>query len=456
MKNALETAFQAAMAHLDGLDYRSVDATSDAAKLRSRLAIELNEENIEPDRVIQDLVNAVEGGILGAASGRFFGWVVGGALPAALAADWLAAAWNNNAALYACGPAAAIVEEVAGAWLKDILGLPRHASFALVSGCQMAHVTSLAAARHALLAKRGWDVEEQGLYGAPPIRIISSNQRHGSIDRAVRLLGFGSSHVTYLTDIAEFESALDPSTPTIVMLQAGDINTGHFDSFATLIPKAKQAGAWVHIDAAFGLWAAASPRYRHLLRGVELADSWATDGHKWLNTPFDCGYAFIADPEAHRAAVSHRAAYLTHADDARDQIDWNPDWSRRARGFSTYAALRQLGRKGVAELVDRCCAHARSIVVRISEMPGAELVSEPVINQGMVRFLDPAGIDHDRRTDQVIAAINRTGEAFFTGTMWKGRRAMRVSVCNWRTSQADVERTLDCVKGVLTCQSMSV
>ena len=447
MKQTLETALQAAIEFTDRLDRTPVACTADRATLLARIECDIPEEGLAPNRVIRELVGAISGGIMGSSSGRFFGWVIGGALPAAVGADWLTSIWDNNAALFACSPAASVIEEVCGRWMKQLLGLPEKASFALVSGCQMAHVTCLAAARHALLARCEWNVEERGLAGAPPIRIFASDQRHGAFDRAVRLLGLGSANVTFLADWAELESALDGS-PAILLLQAGDINTGEFDPFQTLIPIAKRRGAWVHVDGAFGLWAAASPRYRHLLRGVDAADSWATDGHKWLNTPFDCGYAFVADSESHRAAMSHRASYLTHAADARDQLDWNPEWSRRARGFPTYAALRQLGRNGVAELIDRCCEHARALVGGIARLRGAEMLAEPVINQGLVRFLDPAG-DHDRRTDEVIAAINQSGEAFFTGTTWRGVRAMRVSVCNWRTSDDDVRRALNCIRRIL-------
>ena len=260
----------------------------------------------------------------------------------------------------------------------------------------MAHVTCLAAARNAMLAKHGWDVERKGLAGAPQLRILSSNQRHGSIERAVRLLGIGSDNVVDLPvngqgrlESRDLSRGLQEHvrSPTIVLLQAGDINTGAFDPFDELIPIAHEYGAWVHIDGAFGLWAAASPKYQHLLTGVEQADSWATDGHKWLNVPYDCGYAFVADSKAHQASMSHRASYLTHDDVARDQIDWNPEWSHRGRGVATYAAIRQLGKQGVAELIERTCQHAHRLVTRIGALPGAELVWEPQINQGLVRFL---------------------------------------------------------------------
>jgi glutamate/tyrosine decarboxylase-like PLP-dependent enzyme len=451
----LERALAHAKAYLTALPRQPAGVAPDPARLRRRLHRPLAEHGVAAETVLDDLVADTADGLMGSAGGRFFGWVIGGALPAALAADWLTAVWDQNAALHACGPAAAASEEVAGAWLKELLGLPAASSFAFVTGCQMAHVTCLAAARHALLAARGWDVQADGLAGAPQVRILANQDHHGSIERAVGLLGLGRSHVRPLaTDDAgrvqavslERALAADPAAPAIVVLQAGDIATGAFDDFERLIPIARRYGAWVHVDGAFGLWARTSPRFRSLTLGVEAAQSWATDGHKWLNVPFDSGYAFVADPEAHRAAVSHRAAYLTHAEDARDQIDWNPDWSRRARGFSTYAALRQLGRRGVADLVDRCCAHAQALAHGLAALPGAELVSAPIINQALVAFHDPrigaAPANHDRMTDAVIAAINASGEAFFSGSTWRGRRVMRVSVCNWRTTAGDVDRAV--------------
>ena len=463
-REPLQAALQGALAHLENLDRASVAPSTDLRTLRQRLAEPLEDGGLAPEQVITELARDVEGGIMGSAGGRFFGWVIGGSLPSALAADWLTSAWDQNAGHSACAPAAAVVEEVAGQWLKDLLHLPPEASYALVTGCQMAHVTCLAAARHAVLAKRAWDVEKQGLFGAPPVRIISSDMRHETFERAIRLLGFGLAQVTYLpsdshgrlpAEALERELERDHAAPTIVLLQAGDVNTGAFDSFESLIPIAKQNAAWVHIDGAMGLWAAASPRYRHLVKGVDAADSWATDGHKFLNVPYDCGYAFVRDAQAHRASMSHTASYLPPDDNsARNQLDWTPEWSRRARAFPTYAALRQLGRNGVAELIERCCGHAHSLVMQIGSLPGAEVVAEPIINQGLVRFLDAASgasdKDHDRRTDEVIAAIVAGGEAFFGGTTWRGRRAMRVSVSNWQTSDADVRRVVGAVQAVLS------
>jgi len=462
LRACLEAAFLQSIDHLENLDRRSVAATASLDTLRQRLSKTLTEDGTAPDQVIKELVEDVAGGIVGSASGRYFSGVIGGALPAALAADWLASAWDQNAVLYATGPAAAIAEEATGAWLKEIFGLPGGASFALVTGCQMAHATCLAAARHALLRKRGWDVEQRGLFGAPPIRILSGQERHGSTGRAIRLLGLGLDQILDLPtddkgrlrgDALEQTLADHPDLPTLVLTQAGEINTGAYDPFETIISIAHRYGAWVHVDGAIGLWAAASPKHRHLVRGVGQADSWATDGHKWLNVPYDCGYAFVADAEAQRASMAHRAPYLTHDAQARDPMDWTPEWSRRARAFPTYAALRQLGRAGLADLVERCSRYAHSLVTRIGQLPGAEMLWEPVINQGLVRFLDPrpgaTEQDHDRRTDEVIEAICATGEAVFGGTTWRGRRAMRVSVSNWRTSEEDVERVVKAVAGVL-------
>lgn len=457
----LSLALRHALDHLDHLDTLSVAAQADLPTLRRQLDRPLNDAPIDPVAVI-DLVAGVQGGLLGSAGGRFFGWVIGGSTPASLAADWLTSAWDQNAALYACAPAAAVAEETAGRWLKEVLHLPQSASFALVTGCQMAHVTCLAAARHSLLARRNWNVEQEGLSGAPALSVLCSTEMHGSTTRAIRLLGIGERHIVRLPIddqgrllASAVATALqqEPERPTILVLQAGDLNIGAYDDFSELIPLAHQHHAWVHIDGAFGLWAAATPKLRHLLKGAEQADSWTTDGHKWLNVPYDSGYAFVANADAHRNSMTYRASYLTHDTQARDQMEWNPEWSRRARGFATYAALRELGRDGVRDLIERTCAHTHALVTRIGALPGAEMVWEPQINQGLVRFLDPApnatGAHHDVYTDRVTAAILATGEAFFTGTTWRGRRAVRVSVCNWQTSAADVDRVVRCVAQVL-------
>jgi glutamate/tyrosine decarboxylase-like PLP-dependent enzyme len=319
----------------------------------------------------------------------------------------------------------------------------------------------LASARHALLSQRGYDVEQTGLYGIPAVRVITSDAHHGSLARAMRLLGMGSANIVTLP--AGGDGALEANAlhealyasqehATIVVLQAGDINTGAFDDFETLVGLAHDHAAWVHVDGAFGLWAAASPRFRHLTKGVGGADSWATDGHKLLNVPYDSGYAFVRDAAAHQTAMFAAAPYIPIAHDARSAMQWNPEWSRRARGFATYAALRELGRAGVAQLVDRCCANAHAIATRIGALAGAQLLWEPTFNQGLVRFIDPHGAseaDHDRRTDEVTADITQHGKAFFTATTWRGRRAMRVSVCNWQTTERDVTRTVESVAHVL-------
>jgi glutamate/tyrosine decarboxylase-like PLP-dependent enzyme len=462
----LERAAELALSYLGSLGAAPVCATTPLPELRRRFSRPLPDAGVDPVTVINELARDAAGGLLGSAGGRFYGWVIGAGLPAALAADWLTATWDQNAGLYACGPAAAVVEEVCGAWLKDVLGLPAAASFALVTGCQMAHVTCLAAARHAVLGRAGWDVNREGLAGAPRLRVLTSSEVHGTTTRAAKLLGIGTANIVELPSDAagqltpdSLRDALDrePERPTIVVLQAGDVNCGAFDPFPELIALAHDADAWVHIDGAMGLWCNAVPELRHLLAGAERADSWATDGHKWLNVPYDCGYAFVAHPEHHRAAMEHHASYLVHADDVRDQLDWNPDHSRRARGFATYAALRELGRTGLADLIDRCCRHARDIVTRIGALPNARAICVPQINQGLVRFHDsrPRATeeDHDKRTDEVMAAINATGEAFFTGTTWRGRRCMRVSVSSWRTTGDDVDRAVAAAERALQVAS---
>ena len=468
---ALGAAIDHAKDYLAGLPDRPVSEQATVEELRKALAVPLADEAVEPAEVVHDLAEGTEPGLVATGSPRYFGFVIGGALPAALAADWLAATWDQNAGLYACGPPAAVVEEVAGRWVLDLLGLPPSASFGFVTGGQMANFTALAAARHAVLARQGWDVEVRGLSGAPTIRVVTSDLRHATIDRALRYLGLGTDvavvipagpdarlPVDALADALDGASA-DHPTPTIVCTQAGEVNTGAIDPLAEICDVAHAAGAWVHVDGAFGLWAAASPSLRPLVAGVERADSWATDFHKWLNVPYDSGFVACADSDAHRRAMGVRAAYLVHADDdpaaARDQVDWNPEFSRRGRGFAVYAALRSLGRRGVAELVEGCCARARQFAERLSRIDRAEVLNDVILDQVLVRFRADSGTGQadpaadDSVTRRVVEAVQESGECWMSGTTWRGRAAMRISVVNWQTTEADVDRSVAAVETAL-------
>jgi glutamate/tyrosine decarboxylase-like PLP-dependent enzyme len=430
---------------LESLDSRPIAAEAGVDELRAALHRPLPDDPTDPEAVVEELAAAAELGVVGIPSGRYFGFVIGGGLPAALAADWLTSTWDQNAGLYACGPSAAIVEEVVGEWLKELLRIPPGASFALATGCQMAHATCLAAARNAVLADTGWAVEVAGLAGAPRISVLSGAKRHATIDRAVRLLGLGTGSITPIAadgegrmDVAQLRGTLAEIVgPTIVCAQLGEVNTGSCDPIEEIADAVEGTGAWLHVDGAFGLWAAASPSKAHLVAGHERADSWTTDAHKWLNVPYDCGIAFVARPEHHRAAMTVRAEYLVQDPDAaRDEVDWTPEFSRRARGFAVYAGLRSLGRNGVAALVDRCCAHAQRFAQELARLPGCEILNEVVLNQVLLRFED------DETTRIVLREVQESGEAWMSGTSWDGRDAIRVSVSNWRTSDDDVRRAV--------------
>jgi glutamate/tyrosine decarboxylase-like PLP-dependent enzyme len=437
---------QIAIDWLESLDKRPVGESAGVEELRARLGGELPDAPADPLEVVEQLVRAADPGLVAMPSGRYFGFVIGGSLPAALAADWLTSAWDQCPGLYACGPSAMVAEEVAGGWLAQLLGLPRQASFAFVTGCQMAHVTGLAAARHHVLRAAGWDVEERGLAGSPPIRVLMGARRHVTIDRALRLLGIGRASFRLVPvdgsgrmQAAALRSQLaEDSGPAIVCAQAGEVNTGAFDDFEAVADAAAGAGAWLHIDGAFGMWAAASPKYRHLVAGAGRADSWAFDAHKWLNVPYDSGLAYCAHPDSHRAAMAATAGYLIQGgeQEPRDAIDWTPTFSRRARGFAVYAALRSLGRDGVADLVERSCAHARAFAEGVAAIPGCRLLAEVVINQVLFRFED------DGRTDRILRRVVAGGEAWLSGTTLDGRRAIRLSVSNWQTDADDIARAL--------------
>jgi glutamate/tyrosine decarboxylase-like PLP-dependent enzyme len=425
---------------LETLETRPVRPEASADELFATLGGPLPERGSDPQSVVDALVDDAGPGIVGIPSGRYFGFVIGGAVPAAVAADWLTSVWDQNAGLYAGGPSAAVVEEVCRGWLAELLGLPAGVSVAYVTGCQMAHVTALAAARHQVLAQAGWDVARDGLAGAPPIRVVVGAKRHVTIDRALRLLGIGATSLEVVPVDDQGRMRLDElrlgDGPAIVCGQAGEVNTGAFDDLEAIADAAAEAGAWFHVDGAFGLWAAASPALRHLLKGSERADSWATDGHKWLNVPYDSGLAFCAHPDAHRAAMSVTASYLVHSGDdrERDQVDWTPEFSRRARGFPIYAAIRSLGRAGIAELVEGCCANARRFAALL-EAGGATVLNDVVLNQVLVRLGD------GDRTREAIARVQQDGTCWLSGTDWNGEHAMRISVSNWRTTAEDVERS---------------
>jgi glutamate/tyrosine decarboxylase-like PLP-dependent enzyme len=465
-REALERAAHHAHSYLESLDRVAVAATVPRPELLSRFDVPLAREGVAPSVIVDDLAAAADGGLTGSATGRFFAWVIGGALPSAVAAEWLMSAWDQNAANYATSPVSSIVEEVVGKWLLDVLRLPPEASFGLTTGCQMAHFTALSAAREHLLRARGWDVGEQGLAGSEPIRVFVTEMHHVSVDRALRYLGIGARQLTVLPVGADgrlepdaLEAALAASTgPAIVALNAGDLNLGVFDPYRTLIPIAHRHGAWVHVDGAFGLFARASSRFDTMTDGLDLADSWAADAHKWLNVPQDCGIVAVRHRDAHRRGLTIFDSYLVLEDAARDQLDWNPEWSRRSRGFPVYAALRELGREGLTALVDRCVDHCVDLVQGIGSLPGAEIVWRPTLNQGLVRFLAPGPTatphDHDAWTDEVIARINRGGEAMFGGVVWKDRRAMRISVVNWRTTQRDVDRTIEATRRALAGEGL--
>jgi glutamate/tyrosine decarboxylase-like PLP-dependent enzyme len=421
------------------LPERPVYPRATVAELQAALAAPLPEQGLPARTVIAELTAAADPGLVAEPSGRYFGFVIGGAVPASLAADWLTSTWDQNAGLFVGGPSASIVEQVAGRWLIELLGLPPDASFGFVTGAQMATFTALAAARHHVLAKAGWDVERDGLQGAPKIRVVVGAKRHGTVDRALRMLGLGAP-----TEIvpADSEGRMLASElrigdePTIVCAQAGEVNTGASDPFHAIAAARDAApNAWVHVDGAFGLWAAATDTIRGYVDGAERADSWATDAHKWLNVPYDSGLVFTAHPESHSAAFTARAAYLIFDDEKREQLDWNPEHSRRARGFAVYAAIRSLGRAGIAAMVERTCAHARTFAARL-EVMGAEVLNSVELNQVLFRFPD------DAQTEAVLAGVQAGGEAWMSGTVWDGRPAIRISVSNWQTSDEDVERTL--------------
>jgi glutamate/tyrosine decarboxylase-like PLP-dependent enzyme len=445
---------------LDGVGERAVAPEVDLAALRAALGGELADSGVAAERVLAELDDTARPALMANVGPRFFGFVIGGAQPVSVAADWLVSAWDQNAGLHVLSPAVSVIEETAAAWLLSLLGLPASASVGFVTGGQMANFTALAAARHEVLLKVGWDVDTQGLLGSPGIDVVACDESHVTIHRALRYLGIGTDAVRPVASDSEgrmlperlAEVLAGCRRPTIVCAQAGDVNSGACDRFEEIVPLVRRHGGWLHVDGAFGLWAAASDRRRHLTRGAEGADSWAVDAHKWLNVPQDCGVAIVAHPAAHRAAISTATSYLIKSAGAeRDPVDWTPEFSRRARSVPVYAALRHLGRRGVAELVDRCSDLARRFADRLAESPHVEVLNEVELNQALVRFT-AAGRDDDELTPAVIRRIQREGTCWLGGTTWKGRAAMRVSVINATTTAADVDRSVAAILGCLEAE----
>jgi glutamate/tyrosine decarboxylase-like PLP-dependent enzyme len=448
MKQLLADTAQRAAAYLDSLPARRVAPDERAVSALSRFDVPMPEEPASAQAVLRELDDIATPATTAMAGPRFFGFVIGGTLPAALAANWLATAWDQNTGLYAPTPATAEIERVALGWLVDVLGLPRSCGGGFVTGTTVAHVTALAAARHAVLAKAGWNVEADGLFGAPPIDVVIGAEAHPTLRKALGILGLGRTRVIEVPVDGQGRMRVDALPdivrPTIVCVQAGNVNTGAFDPVEAIGTRMRAGGAWVHVDGAFGLWARAAPSRAHLAAGVEHADSWATDAHKWLNVPYDGGVALVRDPQTLRAAMSISAEYLPSAG-PRNPSDFTPELSRRARGVDVWAALRALGRRGVAELVERNCAQARRFASALSSR-GIDILNDVVLNQVLVSFGDAA------TTNRVIAAIQRDGTCWCGSTVWQGRTAMRISVINWSTTDADVDASVEAIMRVAQCE----
>jgi glutamate/tyrosine decarboxylase-like PLP-dependent enzyme len=443
LRDLFGLAAEAAADFHDSLDDRRVGPQARFDELVESFGGPLPDEGMGDIEVLAELIETAEPGLVGSQTGRYFGFVFGSALPASVAADWLASAWDQNAFSVVTSPAAAAAEEVSARWIAELLGLPDGVASGFVTGAQGANTTGLAAARQHVLAKAGWDVGRDGLQGAPRIRVLAGAERHVTIDRSLRLLGLGTSALELVPSDGQGRMRADgiraalarASGPVIVCAQAGNVNTGAVDPLAEIADACEAAGAWLHVDGAFGLWAAASPRLRHLTVGCDRADSWATDAHKWLNVPYDCGLVFCRHPQAHGQAMAVAASYLQRAD-GRSPSDWVPESSRRARGFAVWAALRSLGRDGVAELVDRCCDHARAFAEILGARPEVEILNDVVLNQVLVRFGDD-----DEVTREVVRTVQVDGTCWLGATDWQGRAAMRISVSSFRTTREDVERS---------------
>jgi glutamate/tyrosine decarboxylase-like PLP-dependent enzyme len=438
MKDLLEFAYQRSLAYLESLDLRAVAPAAKALEQLERFDEPLPEKPTDPQTVMALLDELGSPATTASTGGRYFGFVTGGVVPAARAASWLANAWDQNAGLMVMSPIAAKLEAVSLKWLLELFDLPPDCGAGFVTGATMANFSALAAARHALLKRQGWDAERQGLFGAPEIKLVVGDEVHASMLRALGMVGFGRERLIRVPVDEQgrlrAEALPEVDDLTIVCLQAGNVNTGSFDPFEAVCARAKAANAWVHIDGAFGLWVAVSPERAHLTKGIELADSWAADGHKWLNVPYDSGIVFVRDALALREAMTVSAAYLPQGQ-GREPDEYTPEMSRRARGIEIWAALRSLGRAGLADMIEGCCRHAARFAKGFREA-GFNVLNDVVINQVMVSF---GGAETTRR---VIAAVQAEGTCWCGATVWQGQTAMRLSVSNWATTEADVEKSL--------------
>jgi glutamate/tyrosine decarboxylase-like PLP-dependent enzyme len=456
----LAHAHERAMEFFRSLPERPVAPRASFEELMAALGGPLGEASQDPVSVLDSLASALDPGLVANAGPRYFGFVTGGSYPLAVASDWLVSAWDQNAALHVMSPAISALEACTSRWLLEALGLPEQSSVGFVTGAHTANITALASARHEVLRRARWDVESLGLQGAPPLTVIAGEEAHSSIFAACRMIGVGSRTIMRVATDKEgrmrpdaLEWALSATSgPTIVCAQVGNVNTGACDPLTEIGELTRENGAWLHVDGAFGLWAATSPVYRGLVAGLTDADSWTTDAHKWLNVPYDSGIVIVRHPAAHRAAMSQTAAYLPQGQgDHRDGTDWVLEASRRARAVPVYAVLRMLGRAGLAELVHRCCRLAARIADSIRNTPGVHVLNEVVLNQVLVRFTSPNG---DNVTNAVIAAVQNGGVCWCGGTTWAGAPAMRISISNWQTNDDDIDRSarsiLDCFKRVLT------
>ena len=451
--NPLKAAYDHATRYISEVAQRQVGSRMPRADLLAALGGPLPIAGTDPVDVINHLATSADPGIIATIGPRYFGFVTGGAVPVTVAADWLVSSWDQNACLYVTSPAASVMEDIVSGWIVELLGLPATAGVGFVTGCHMANFTCLAAARHEVLRRAGWNVETQGLQRAPKVRVLVGGEVHVSAVGALRYLGFGSDELEFVPvdgqgrmRAEDLRAQLgDSAGPIIVCAQAGNVSTGASDPIAEIVLMAHARGAWVHVDGAFGLWAAAVPELRPQVRGIEGADSWATDAHKWLNVPYDSGLAIVADTAPLRAAMSMKASYLQRGDDEeRIGMDWAPESSRRARVVPLYALFRALGREGLAALVRRNCALARRIAQRLAAAPGVTILNDVVLNQVLVQFKD------DATTKDVIARVQADGTCWAGGALWQGQQAMRIAVSNWSTTEDDIDRSADAMLACYT------